>query len=54
MEGYDEKYMKVNSVYLFKKIFNQQCDDLGNTSLKIEDQKLNDYDYEQISCQPSI
>ena len=44
MEGYDENYMKVNSVYLFKKIFNLQCDDLGNSNLKIEDQKLNDYD----------
>ena len=37
MEGYDENYMKVNSVYLFKKIFNLQCDDLGNSNLKIEE-----------------
>ncbi len=36
--------MKVNSLYLFKKIFNLQCDNLGNSNLIIDIQKINNYD----------
>ena len=39
-----EKNMKVNSIYLFKKIFNLQCDNLGNSNLIIDIQKINNYD----------
>ena len=42
-----EKTIKVNSVYLFKKLFNLQCDELESSNLKIPTQKINDYNLNQ-------
>jgi len=47
IEGYSlenqDKAIKLNSVYLFKKLYNLKCDAMKETNLKIEESKLNDY-----------
>ena len=41
----EDGVMKVNSVFLFKKLYNLNCDELdSNSNLKINELKLNNYD----------
>ena len=40
----EENKIKLNSVYLFKKLYNLKCEDMKEINLKIDENKLNDYD----------